>query len=109
MYRLTVLYGHPTDPAEFDRYYYETHIPIARQMKGLRGWTIGKCEANVPGEKAPYHMIVGLYADSREAMETILASPEGQVTVADVPNFANGGATFIYDREEVLVPVSLSE
>ena len=50
MIRLTVLYGHPDDPAEFDRYYRDVHIPIAKKMKGLRGWTIGKCQAAEPGQ-----------------------------------------------------------
>ena len=108
MVRLTVLYGHPKDPEAFDRYYRETHIPLAKTMKGLKGWTIGKCESTSPDEPPPYYMIVGLYAESREAMEAILASPEGQKTVADVPNFATGGVTFMYDREEVLIPYALS-
>jgi len=43
MFRLTVLYGHPTDPDAFDRYYHSVHIPLAKKMKGLKGWTIGKC------------------------------------------------------------------
>jgi uncharacterized protein (TIGR02118 family) len=107
MYRLTVLYGHPADPAAFDRYYHEVHIPLARKMKGLLGWTIGKCEGIAPGEKPPYYMIVGLYAPSRAAFEAILASPEGQATVADVPKFATGGVTFLYDQEQVLVPYRL--
>ena len=107
MIRLTVLYGHPEDPAEFDRYYHEVHIPLARKMKGLKGWTIGKCQAAAPGEQPPYYMIVGLYAESRAAMEAILDSPEGQATVADVPKFASGGATFFYDDEEVLIPYEL--
>ncbi|MHC4877279.1 MAG: EthD family reductase [Planctomycetota bacterium] len=107
MTRLTVLYGHPTDPAEFDRYYREFHIPLARKMTGLKGWTIGKCESAVAGEQPPYYMIVGLYADSRADLEAILNSPEGQATVADVENFATGGATFFFDEEEVLVPFSL--
>ena len=109
MYRLTVLYGHPTAPEAFQKYYHETHIPLARKMEGLKGWTIGMCEATAPGETPPYYMIVGLYADSREAMEAILATPAGQAAVADVPNFATGGATFIYDREEVLIPYELVE
>ena len=107
MTRLTVLYGHPTDPAEFDRYYHEVHIPLAKTMKGLKGWTIGKCEAAANGEKPPYYMIVGLYADSRAELEAILASEEGRATVADVANFATGGATFFYDDENVLIPVAL--
>lgn len=107
MVRLTVLYGHPKDPAEFDRYYQEVHIPLARKMKGLKGWTIGKCASAVEGEAPPYYMIVGLYAESREAFETILGSPEGKATVEDVPNFATGGVTFLYDEEEVLIPYQL--
>ena len=109
MYRLTVLYGHPTDPAVFQKYYHEIHIPLARKLKGLKGWTIGMCESVTPGEQPPYYMIVGLYADSREAMEAILATPAGQAAVADVPNFATGGVTFIYDREEVIIPYELTE
>jgi uncharacterized protein (TIGR02118 family) len=107
MIRLTVLYGHPEDPDEFDRYYREVHIPVARKMKGLKGWTIGKCQSVSADEDPAYYMIVGLYADSREAMEAILDSPEGQAAVADVPNFATGGVTFLYDDEEVLIPYSL--
>ena len=107
MIRLTVLYGHPTDPAEFDRYYHEVHIPIAKRMKGLKGWTIGKCQAIDAREKPSYYMIVGLYAESRAEMEAILASPEGQATIDDVPKFATGGVTFLYDEEQVLIPYNL--
>lgn len=108
MFRLTVLYGHPTDPEGFQKYYHETHIPLARQMKGLRGWTIGICEPVVSGVQPPYYMVVSLFTDSRVEMEAVLASPEGQATVADVPNFATGGVTFLYDQEHVLIPYSLA-
>lgn len=104
MYRLTVLYGHPKDPAEFDRYYYEVHIPLARRMKGLLAWTIGKCESAIPGEPPPYYLIVGLFAETRADLEAILASPEGQAAVDDVPRFATGGAWFMYDDEVTLIP-----
>ena len=107
MCRLTVLYGHPTNPAEFDRYYHEVHIPIARRMKGLTGWTIGKCQSLNRSDAPPYYMIVGLYANTRAALEAIIASPEGQATVADVPRFATGGATFVFDDETVLIPFAL--
>ena len=32
MTRLTVLYGHPDNPAEFDRYYQDVHIPLAKKI-----------------------------------------------------------------------------
>jgi uncharacterized protein (TIGR02118 family) len=103
MYRLTVLYGHPRDPAEFDRYYHEVHIPLAKQMKGFTGWTIGKCESATPDTLPPYYMIVGLFADTRADIEAILSSPEGQAAIADVPNFATGGFAFMFNDESVLI------
>tara|TARA_R110002111_G_scaffold2705_3_gene17897 strand:+ start:26449 stop:26787 length:339 start_codon:yes stop_codon:yes gene_type:complete len=107
MYRLTVLYGHPEDPTAFDRYYHEVHIPLAKSMQGLTGWTLGKCISADPKSKPAYYLIVSLYAKSAAAMQAVIDSPEGQATVADVPNFATGGVTFIYNEEEVLIPVSL--
>ncbi len=108
MIRLTVLYGHPHDPAEFDRYYQQVHIPLASKLRGLKGWTIGKCQAADPAQQPAYYMIVGLYADSREDMEAILDTPEGKAAVADLDNFATGGATFLYDEEEVIIPYNLA-
>jgi uncharacterized protein (TIGR02118 family) len=108
MYRLTVLYGHPQDPAEFDRYYHQVHLPLARKMPGLQGWTIGKCESAVPGEPPPYYLIVGLYAHTRADLETMLATPEGQAAVADVDRFATGGCWFMYHDEQVLEGLTLA-
>lgn len=107
MYKLTVLYQHPHDPDAFDRHYQEVHIPLARKMKGLSGWTVGKCEPAMPGGKPPYYMIVGLYAPTRADLEKVLASPEGQATLADVPKFATGGFSFMFDKETVLIPLHL--
>jgi len=107
MHRLTVLYGHPENPAEFDRYYHEVHIPLAKKMKGLTGWTIGKCSSADADTEAAYYLIVSLYAESADAMQAILNSPEGQDTVADVPKFATGGVTFLFTDEDVLVPCNL--
>jgi uncharacterized protein (TIGR02118 family) len=103
MVRLLVLYGHPKDPAAFDRYYREKHIPIARRMKGLKKWTIGKVQGTADGNPSPYYLVADLYAESRQAFEEILSSPEGQAAVADVPNYASGGATFIYTEVEELI------
>ena len=107
MIRLTVLYGHPDDPAEFDRYYRQFHIPLARKMSGLCSWTISKCQSVSDEKKPSYYMMVGLYAETQETMEAILDSPQGQATVSDIANFATGDATFFYDKEEVLIPYSL--
>ena len=103
MIRLLVLYGHPQDPAAFDRYYEQIHIPLAKRMQGLKKWTIGKVTGVPGGAPTPYYYVADLYAESREAMESILASPEGQAAVNDVPNYANGGVTFIYTEVEEVI------
>lgn len=32
MIKLTVLYGHPVDPAAFEAYYFNTHMPLVALM-----------------------------------------------------------------------------
>lgn len=33
MVKLVVVYGHPEDPEEFEKYYNETHLPIAAKIQ----------------------------------------------------------------------------
>ena len=103
MTRLLVLYGQPKDPAAFDKYYYETHVRIAKRMKGLKKWTIGKVQGTPDGSPPPFYYVADLYMESREEFEQLLASPEGQAAVADVPNYATGGATFLYTEVENVI------
>jgi EthD protein. len=41
--------------------------------------------------------------ESRADFDRLLASPEGQAAVDDVPNFATGGATFLYTEVEDVI------
>jgi uncharacterized protein (TIGR02118 family) len=108
MYCITVLYGHPQDPAAFEKYYRETHLPLAMKIPGLKGFTIGKIETADPNQPAPYYRIASLYAGSAQELQTMLSTPEAQAAVADTHNFATGGVTLLVDNEEVLIPVSLT-
>lgn len=94
MMKVTVLYGHPDDPGAFEDYYASTHLPIAATMKG-----VAKLEATkfveTPDGMPAYYRMAEVYFDSPQQMETTLASPEGQATVGDIPNFASGGFTVV--------------
>ena len=103
MIRLLVMYGHPTDTEAFDKYYRDIHIPIAKKMKGLARWTVGPVRGTPDGKPGTYYYFADLYAESRDALEALLASPEGQAAVADVPKFATGGVTFLYSDVEQIV------
>jgi uncharacterized protein (TIGR02118 family) len=90
MTRMLVCYGTPEDPAEFDRYYREVHVPLAWTLPGLREYTVSTGEITGVGEEAPY-LIASLTWDSTDEMNAALGSPDGAKVAADVENFATGG------------------
>jgi uncharacterized protein (TIGR02118 family) len=95
MIKLTVLYGQPNDPAAFEKYYLDTHTPIALKVKGVRRFEIAKVAGSADGSPAPYHRTADLYFDDAAAMQAALGSPEGQAAAADIANFATGGVTML--------------
>ncbi|MFT3663228.1 MAG: EthD family reductase [Gordonia sp. (in: high G+C Gram-positive bacteria)] len=92
-YRLTVMYGHPSDPAAFDAYYQGTHAPLALKIPNLEAVEVQVLDPNAEGNKPPYYQIATLTFASPEDMGAALGSPEGQAALADVANFADGGVT----------------
>ncbi|MGY3077061.1 hypothetical protein ACVWZZ_003432 [Bradyrhizobium sp. LM6.10] len=48
MAEIVVLYKTPTDPAAFDKYYAETHIPLAKKLPGLKKYAISKGPVGSP-------------------------------------------------------------
>lgn len=104
MVKLTVLYGQPKDVAEFERYYLDTHTPVALKVKGLRRFEIAKVAGTADGKPSPYHRIADLYFDDAAHMQECLSSKEGQAAAADIANFATGGVTMlIADVQELSV------
>jgi uncharacterized protein (TIGR02118 family) len=98
MVRLLVLYNPPEDPAAFDKYYNEIHIPLAKQLPGLVRYTISR---NL-GAKAQYYLIAELdWADMASA-RAALRSPEGAEATADMAKFATTGASsLLFEVAEV--------
>ncbi|MGH3098038.1 MAG: EthD family reductase [Streptosporangiales bacterium] len=96
---MTILYGMPDDPDHFREYYYAHHIPLAKRMRGLTGWNLSWVDRDEE-DPNPYLLIAELYAESRAAMDEILASPEGQAARDDVPNFATGTVDFLPGEQE---------
>lgn len=100
MYRCSVLYGTPADPAAFDDYYRDVHIPLAQKMKGLTGWDLTWTSTQEGDLQGGVYLVADLYAESQQAMDEILASSEGRAASADVLNFATGGTTFLFGEVE---------
>ena len=101
MAQVLVLYNTPADPAAFNRYYHQTHIPLALKIPGLRSYLISDGPVQALSGSAPY-LVANLSFDSMADLSAALGSPEGQAAAADLPNFASGGATLlIFDSKAV--------
>ena len=86
------MYKTPADPVAFDRYYFSTHLPIAKKIPGLRQYEVTRGPVMmVMGGASPYHLVATLTFDSIAAIQAALASAEGQATAADLGNFATAG------------------
>ena len=101
VHRLVVSYGQPDDPAAFDAYYRDTHVPLATKMPGLVRYTIGSPQAMDPSQPVP-HLVAELDFESEKEMGAAFNSSEGKAAADDIANFATGGATMThYELDEV--------
>lgn len=102
MAQLVVLYKTPKDPAAFDRHYFETHVPLAKKIPGLRKYQISHGAIGTPAGPSGLHLIATLTFDSTAAIQAAFASAEGKAAAADVANFASGGADMhFFETKEV--------
>ena len=87
MVKLVALYLRPEDPEAFDRHYFQTHLPLAGRMPGLRRAEVARVQG-APGGESPYYLMTELYFDSRESLEAAMRSPEGREAARDLMGFA---------------------
>ena len=102
MAKLVVLYMKPEDESAFDAYYFGSHVPIAKQVPGLRRFEVSDGPVGSPEGHSPYHMVATLTFDSLDALQRALGSPEGRAAAGDLANFAQAGAELlIFKSKEV--------
>jgi uncharacterized protein (TIGR02118 family) len=102
MARLVVMYKTPHDASAFDRHYVDTHVPLAKKMPGLRKYEVSRGAVATPGGPSNYHLVAILHFDDVAAIQAAFASAEGKAAVADLGNFATGGADiFLFETRDV--------
>jgi len=94
--RILVLYKQPSNPTAFDKYYFETHVPIARKVPRLRSMKFNAGPPMAMAGTAP-HLIAELEFDSLGDLRSAMESPEGLTTAADLRNFAEDPTVLIYE------------
>ena len=102
MARLVVMYKTPEDAAAFDRHYFDTHVPIAKKIPGLRKYEISQGPVVTPTGPSGFYLIATLYFDDMAAIQGAFASPEGQAAAADVQTFTTDPPRMLlFDSREV--------
>jgi uncharacterized protein (TIGR02118 family) len=104
MVKLVALYDVPTDPAAFDAYYHQTHMPIALTIPGLIRGETARILGTAEGGEAPYYRVAELCFADMAQLQAGASSPEGQATLADLANFATGGATLLIAETDAVYP-----
>ncbi len=105
MVKLVALYKKPENPAEFDKRYFEGHIPIADKMPGLRGMKISRMVGSPSGD-CQYYLMAELYFDDMDALKAAMSSPEGKAAGKDIMSFARDIVTMMFAEEQEKVPAA---
>ncbi len=95
MIKLTALYRKPEDVEGFEKHYFGVHIPLIKQIPGLKKIEITRITGAPMGE-ARYHLMAEMYYDSMEEMNAANASAEGRAAVRDLMGFASDIVTLFY-------------
>jgi uncharacterized protein (TIGR02118 family) len=96
MHRLLVLYNEPKNPADFRKYYVETHVPLARKLSGVKAISYSFDVKPLDAGKPPYFCVFEADFESEASLMSALGSKEGQAVAGDVSNFATGGVTMVH-------------
>lgn len=83
MAQMIVVYETPKDPAAFEQHYFEVHVPLARQLPGLKRYETSKGPiVSLAGAPNAYFVAI-LYFDSLAAIKDAFASDCGRACAAD--------------------------
>jgi len=102
--KFIALYKKPQNVFEFEKRYFEDHLPLANKIPGLRKLEISRM-AESPGGECEYHLMAELYFEDMTALQTAMSSPEGQAAAADVMSFAKDIVTMMIAEVVEKTPV----
>jgi uncharacterized protein (TIGR02118 family) len=91
---VTVIYAQPTDPAAFEKYYAETHLPLVGANQAEIGFTkaeLTKFQSSLDGKGPGFYRQAELYFPSMEALKKGIATGGFKKIAGDLANFATGG------------------
>jgi len=97
-----VLYNQPKDPAAFEKYYAEKHVPLFAshaQEIGVTRVELVKFVSTADGKVPTLYREADLRFDSKEALDKGTATAGFKAVAADLANFATGGVTVLIGQK----------
>jgi uncharacterized protein (TIGR02118 family) len=99
MIKLVALFKRPADAEAFDQHFQSVHLPLVRNVPGLRTLEILRVRGAPIGE-SPYHVMAELSFDSKDAMDAAFATPAGRAVAKDLVSFAAKVVTVFHGETE---------
>ena len=91
---MTVIYNQPKDPAAFEKYYKETHLPLVVSKQQEIGFTkaeLTKFTTTLDGKKPTFYRQAELYFNSLDDAKKGMATDGFKQVGDDLGKFATGG------------------
>jgi uncharacterized protein (TIGR02118 family) len=102
MAQMIVIYKTPKNPAAFDRHYFEVHIPLARQLPGLRKLETNRGPIISLHGASDVHLVTTLHFDSLSDVNAAFMTECGRACAADrqqLAPHANDVQMFLFDTQ----------
>jgi uncharacterized protein (TIGR02118 family) len=96
MAQMMVIYKTPKDTAAFDKHYFETHVPLAKKLPGLRKFEVSQGPIQIPAGPSDFYFIATLHFDDLAAVQEAMMSAEGQAASADVRAFTTESPCLVF-------------
>ena len=104
MAKMTVIYRNPKNKKSFEQHYFNVHIPLAKQLPGLKKYEISNGPVVSPTGHSETYLVANLYFDSLEDIKNAFASEVGQQCALDRKILAPGSddvQIYLFDTIEV--------
>jgi uncharacterized protein (TIGR02118 family) len=104
MARMVSVFKEPADKEAFEQHYFERHVPLAKQLPGLRKYEVSRGPILTPGGVSDAWLVSILHFDDMASMRSAFASEIGKACGADRRAFAPDSSTFqqfLFDEEEI--------
>lgn len=104
MAQMIVIYAMPKDPAAFDRHFFEVHLPLARQLPGLRRLETSRGPVISLYGASDVHLVASLNFDSLSDINAAVVSECGRACAAErqqLAPHANAVQMFLFDTQSL--------